>query len=68
VSAKALCLSREEFREHREDYDGYCTTCEEVTRYGETEPDAEEYECPQCGQDTCYGIEQALLLGYLEVE
>ena len=61
-------MTRSEFHQHANDFDGYCVSCEEVTRHSETEPDAEGYECPQCGGLTCYDIEQALILGYIEVE
>lgn len=61
-------MTLDDYRDHCNDFDGYCTTCKEITRYGETEPDAEGYECPDCGEDTCYGIELALLLGHLEID
>lgn len=60
-------LTEEQYHDHREAYDGYCTECDKVTRFGETEPDAEEYECPSCEDYTCCGIEQALVAGYLEI-
>lgn len=47
-------------------YAGYCTTCGKCTR-NETEPDAERYPCPRCGNDTVYGVEQALLCDYIDI-
>ena len=41
-------------------YEGYCTNCGEWT-HDSCEPDAHEYECPQCGQFTCYGAEELLM-------
>jgi len=35
---------------------GICISCGE--RRSETEPDASEYECPFCGRDTVFGIEE----------
>jgi hypothetical protein len=32
-----------------------------------TEPDAEGYDCPQCGNYTVMGAEQALLTGEIDV-
>jgi hypothetical protein len=61
-------LTSEEYREHCNDYDGYCVECDEVTRFGDTEPDAEEYECPECEGYTCMGMENALMFGGLEID
>ena len=34
----------------------YCTTCEEYIDE-RVEPDAEDYECPQCGNNTLMGAD-----------
>lgn len=60
-------LTCEEFQEHCDSYDGYCTHCKEVTRFGMTEPDARNYPCPDCGKNTCMGIEWALLEGEIDI-
>jgi len=60
-------MTEDQYRLHCEDYDGYCETCDKVTRFGLTEPDAEEYECPDCEQSACCGIEQALIAGMIEI-
>ncbi len=36
---------------------GFCTSCQEWTRTGDTEGDAEEYECPACGENAVIGAE-----------
>jgi hypothetical protein len=56
---KAITLR--EYEQHREDYDGFCTVCEDFTRLGDTEPDASEYQCPQCDGFTCEGAENAFI-------
>ena len=61
-------MSGDEYSEHREEYDGYCTTCEDVTVEGGVEPDARGYECPECGMNTVIGIEEALIDGLIEIE
>lgn len=61
-------LSEKEYLEHVDNYDGYCAQCDAMTREGETEPDAEEYECPECEADSCMGAENALIAGHLEIE
>lgn len=60
-------MTEEEYMEHCDSDDGYCTTCKEVTRFGSTEPDARRYPCDKCGKNTCYGIEEALMSGYIEI-
>lgn len=59
-------MSVEQYRKYCFDYMGICTSCGEMAP--ECEPDAERYECPECGEDTVYGVEQALLLGKIEIE
>lgn len=60
-------LTKEQYLDHHEEFNGYCKECDDVTRFGETEPDAEEYECPACEENSCYGVEQALVRGYIEI-
>jgi hypothetical protein len=38
---------------------GWCRSCKDFTTY-EVEPDAERYECDDCGAPRVYGAEQAL--------
>jgi predicted RNA-binding Zn-ribbon protein involved in translation (DUF1610 family) len=61
---KTIKMSEADFRMHRNDYNGICESCGAV-RWGETEPDAEEYPCEECGEDTVTGIENALLGGII---
>lgn len=39
--------------------EGWCTQCQSFTR-GETETDAEDYECPRCGENCVVGALTAL--------
>lgn len=57
-----------EFQEHQDLNDGFCKVCEEFTREGDTEPDAEGYKCPECGGMTVVGAELALLMGLIELD
>jgi len=61
VNAK---ISIEYIQDMVEDNVGYCSTCEDFTTDG-VEPDAQEYTCDVCEQDTVYGAEQALLIGLI---
>jgi hypothetical protein len=45
-----------------DDYIGYCRKCKKFTREC-TEPDAEGYDCPICGEDSVIGAELALIMG-----
>jgi len=62
-----LLLKEEEYMRLTEECAGYCSMCNEITKDSEVEPDAEEYQCPQCGEATVCGIEQALLMGKIEI-
>lgn len=59
---KPVKMTSEEYLSHCEDYDGVCTQCGAI-RYGDTEPDAEEYNCDECGLDAVQGIENAMIDG-----
>jgi len=61
-------ISESDYHTHVEEMNGYCVNCKDFTRFGETEPDAENYPCDDCGEDSCLGAEQAMLLGHLEIE
>jgi len=56
-----------DYQDAVDSYTGWCRDCREFTR-GCTEPDAEDYECPSCGERRVMGAEQAMLLGYIIVE
>jgi len=59
VSANNFCRMRDQYR-------GYCPDCEAFTR-GETEPDAEGYDCPICDGQKVMGAEAALIDGHVEI-
>lgn len=49
------------YNDMRESYQGWCMgECQEVTRDC-TEPDAEGYDCPECGEDTVVGADIFLM-------
>jgi hypothetical protein len=50
----------------RENYEGFCVECREITNSG-VEPDARRYECESCGAHAVYGIEEALLMDFIEI-
>ena len=52
-------MTIDELQEHIEANDGWCTSCKEMTTSGGVEPDARGYECPDCGNHTVYGAEEA---------
>jgi len=59
-------LTVEEFTDARESYEGFCTNCNEVTN-SNVEPDARRCECESCGERTVYGMEEALLCGFITI-
>ena len=58
-------VSMTDYEAATESYTGWCVTCQEFTR-GCTEPDAENYDCPICGENTVMGAQQALIAGEIE--
>lgn len=58
-------VSDEEYAYATNSYMGWCTACKEFTREC-TEPDATEYDCDKCGQNTVMGAEQAVIEGEIE--
>lgn len=60
-------LTEAQYWERRENYEGYCLNCKEFTRDSDTEPDAENYPCDQCGSDSVVGVETALLDNLFEI-
>jgi hypothetical protein len=60
-------FSAEEFQDMCDESQGFCTTCQDFTR-DTCEPDACNYDCPECMKLTVFGAEQAMMMGLLEVE
>jgi hypothetical protein len=65
--AHPYCISEEEYYDHCDSDDGLCLACGEI-REGSTEPDAEGYECEECGAHKVMGFEQAMICGFIEVD
>jgi hypothetical protein len=61
-------ISYNEYKDAQDDNAGFCTHCQEITNHGDCEPDACNYECEECGNNTVFGIEEALLQGLITVE
>jgi len=59
-------ITDEEYREAINDHMGWCPNCKEFTR-DSTEPDAENYDCPECNENRVMGAEQALLVGQITI-
>jgi Zn finger protein HypA/HybF involved in hydrogenase expression len=59
-------MTSEQFEEHQENNAGYCKKCDAITSE-DVEPDAEGYECPDCGNMTVMGIDSALTLEHIEI-
>lgn len=60
-------MSVSEYQDHCDENNGICLVCGAI-RYGDTEPDAEEYPCEECGEDKVSGMENCLIDGSVEVE
>lgn len=58
-------LTEEEYTEACESYQGICIACGELRDM--VEPDAEGYECEECGAFEVKGMEQALICGDIDI-
>ena len=65
--SKKYKISAADFRVAVEENQGYCTACNDITADYGIEPDAEGYHCSDCRKNTVCGVEQALILGYLNL-
>lgn len=57
-------LTKDEYLAMRENYAGFCTACG-AESYG-IEPDARNYVCDECDNNSVFGIEELLLMGQVE--
>jgi hypothetical protein len=46
---------------------GICLACGEI-QWGGCEPDARNYECESCGKNRVYGLEEAIIGGYVDAD
>lgn len=58
-------MTERTYRRMRDEYTGLCLAC--GAEKDSCEPDAEDYECDECGEERVYGIEQALIMGEVEI-
>lgn len=63
----ARLIPEAEYQDAAESNLGWCPSCLAFTREN-TEPDADGYDCSECGGSSVVGAEQALLLGLVQFE
>ena len=63
---KVFRMSVAEFEEACDGYEGFCASCGAVTNSG-VEPDARRLACESCGAETVYGMEEALVMGFVTI-
>ena len=59
-------MSMKEYYIASRNHEGYCTECKKLTR-DRCEPDAENYPCPDCENNSVFGVENAMLIGYIDI-
>ena len=47
-----------------DDNEGFCVSCGAL--HGRCEPDAQRYECEECGESKVYGAEEILLRDWVD--
>jgi predicted RNA-binding Zn-ribbon protein involved in translation (DUF1610 family) len=62
---KTIEMTEEEYQDLVDDYCGVCLSCEEIA--DNVEPDATNYKCDSCGKNTVFGIEEALIMGNIDI-
>jgi len=63
---KVITVTEETFMELGESHGGVCLACDEFAWEG-CEPDARYYPCESCGKRRVFGIEEALMMGAIEI-
>ena len=63
---KNIKMTEAKFLDACDRSNGLCLKCNEIQEGG-CEPDAEGYECSACGEMAVCGIEQALILGRIDI-
>ena len=58
-------VDESEYMELNEENGGACIRCG-AEAYG-VEPDARKYECENCGELGVYGLEELLIMGYVNI-
>lgn len=58
----SIAMTEQTYTELCNESGGVCLACSALV-YGGTEPDAEDYECEECGAHKVQGIENALICG-----
>lgn len=64
--AKATKPTKVDMNDYSDGDNGICLSCREI-QYGCCEPDACEYECENCGEHRVYGLEEAMIMGEIEI-
>ena len=59
-------ITESRYSEARSTYEGWCVECLEFTR-SQTEPDAEDYDCPQCEENTVIGADNLLYMDEIAI-
>lgn len=63
---KVLKITKDQYHELRENYDGFCVKCGKINDGGH-EPDAENYDCGYCETKNSFGIETLMISEGIEI-
>ena len=67
VASAVYTMSADDWQDMDNDSMGYCVNCNEFTTDC-VEPDAQGYTCDDCEQPAVMGAQDALILGYIEID
>jgi hypothetical protein len=61
-----IIVTESQYADLRENGGGLCLSCKVLVEGG-VEPDARKYLCEACGKRMVYGIEEALIMGAVDI-
>src|SRR5687768_10504183 len=67
MSREAFHITPEAYFQAENDLAGFCIGCKEVTTQGTYELDVRNHPCAVCDENTVFGIEQAVIEGYVTI-
>lgn len=63
-----MLITAKHFEKLTEQYAGYCSKCDKVTKADGVEPDAISYTCPECEGLTLMGMGEALIQEFINIK
>jgi len=66
IKKSKISMDEAAFRYLQEENAGLCTACASFN-FGNHEPDAEDYDCEQCGKPKSQGMDNVMMMGLIHI-